>query len=290
METVGGGIILDICPSKWTKERGLLAEFLKRLESFDLSEFCLAQAVRNGKVGITEGRLLAETLVEREQLLTALEALAQDGKVILLARNPHQIMEAEAMQELSRQTLQALKSFHQLNPLAAGLSREQLASSLFSNSPAAAFKLTMDRLAEQDQIVVDQDLIRLKGQEVTLNAQETASKKQIEETLRQAGWKMPSLEEVLAGTAIPEALARRFVMMLTKENKLLKVADGLYIHAEAIDLLKRLLAEQKKKNEKIDVGQFKALTDISRKYAIPLLEFLDREKITRRMGDHRLIL
>jgi selenocysteine-specific elongation factor len=71
---------------------------------------------------------------------------------------------------------------------------------------------------------------------------------------------------------------------------LVKIADDLVFHHTALSDLKKRVAEYKTKSAKINVAQFKDLTSISRKYAIPLLEFLDREHITRRVGDERIIL
>ena len=71
---------------------------------------------------------------------------------------------------------------------------------------------------------------------------------------------------------------------------MIKISDTLFFHAASLTQLRNKLAEYRKESEQIDVGAFKNLTSISRKYAIPLLEYLDREKITKRVGDTRLIL
>jgi selenocysteine-specific elongation factor len=84
--------------------------------------------------------------------------------------------------------------------------------------------------------------------------------------------------------------ARQLVTILTKEKVLIKVSDGLLFHASSITQLRNRLAEYRKVSEKIDIGTFKNMTSISRKYAIPLLEYLDRERITKRVGDSRIIL
>ena len=125
---------------------------------------------------------------------------------------------------------------------------------------------------------------------MTLNQEELSAKQQIEEAFLKGGWKVPDLEEVLSGLPVPKDQAKRLVLLLTKEKKLIKLSESLFFHADPIAQLKKLLAEYKKKSDRIDVGAFKNLTDISRKYAIPLLEYLDRERITRRVGDSRLIL
>jgi selenocysteine-specific elongation factor len=125
---------------------------------------------------------------------------------------------------------------------------------------------------------------------VVLKGAESAAKAQIEEAFLRAGWKVPALEEVLASLTIPPDQARKLVSLLAKEKRLVKISENLLYHTESIARLKELLTDYKKQSAQIDVGRFKDLTDISRKYAIPLLEFLDRERVTRRIGDYRVIL
>jgi len=148
----------------------------------------------------------------------------------------------------------------------------------------------LNELAEAKTILIQNDLVSLSGRTVVLNQDESAAKAQIEEAFFQAGWKVPVLDEVLAAVTVPPDQARKLVSLLAKEKRLVKVSENLLYHTESIARLKELLAGYKKQSAQIDVGKFKDLTDISRKYAIPLLEFLDRERVTRRVGDCRVIL
>ena len=78
--------------------------------------------------------------------------------------------------------------------------------------------------------------------------------------------------------------------MVLNEKVLVKVAEDLIFHREALAKLREMLARQKAQSNRIDVPIFKEMTGLSRKYAIPLLEYLDRERVTRRQGDERIIL
>ena len=145
-------------------------------------------------------------------------------------------------------------------------------------------------MAETQKILIQNDLVSLSGRTVVLKGVESAAKAQIEEAFLRAGWKVPALDEVLASVTVPPDQARKLVGLLAKEKRLVKVSEDLLYHTESIARLKELLTNYKKQSAQIDVGTFKDLTDISRKYAIPLLEFLDRERVTRRVGDRRVIL
>ena len=145
-------------------------------------------------------------------------------------------------------------------------------------------------MAETKAVLIENELVSLSGRKVALSWEESAAKAQIEDAFLQAGWKVPVLDEVLAAVTVPPDQARKLVILLAKEKRLVKISENLLYHAESIARLKELLTSYKKQSSRIDVGKFKDLTDISRKYAIPLLEFLDRERVTRRVGDCRVIL
>ena len=120
--------------------------------------------------------------------------------------------------------------------------------------------------------------------------EEAESKKRIEEAFAAAGLKVPALPEVIAGLKIDKGRAQKIVTLLLREKVLVKISDDLVFHRTALEGLRRQIAGFKAKAPKIDVGQFKDLTGVSRKYAIPLLEYLDRERVTKRVGDAREIL
>jgi selenocysteine-specific elongation factor len=125
---------------------------------------------------------------------------------------------------------------------------------------------------------------------VVMKDDEAESKKKIEDAFFSAGLKVPALPEVLAGLKLDKDRAQKIVTLLLREKALVKISDGLVFHRAALEELRRLILARKTKSSKIDVAQFKELTGVSRKYAIPLLEYLDRERITRRVGDMREIL
>jgi selenocysteine-specific elongation factor len=125
---------------------------------------------------------------------------------------------------------------------------------------------------------------------VVMKDEESESKKKIEEAFASAGLKVPALQEVIAGLKIDKMRGQKIVTLLLRDKVLVKVSEDLVFHRGALEELRRRLAAYKAKSETIDVAKFKELTGVSRKYAIPLLEYLDRERITRRVGDARQIL
>lgn len=152
------------------------------------------------------------------------------------------------------------------------------------------FGAAVDLLSREKKIESAGDLVRLPGHGVVMKDEESESKQKIEEAFASAGLKVPALPEVIAGLKVDKTRAQKIVTLLLRDKTLVKVSDELVFHRGALEALRRLVAAQKLKSSKMDVALFKELTGVSRKYAIPLLEYLDRERVTRRVGDAREIL
>ena len=132
--------------------------------------------------------------------------------------------------------------------------------------------------------------VSLRGRGVVMKDEEAESKRTIENAFASAGLKVPALKEVLAGLKVDKNRAQKIVTLLLRDKTLVKISDDLVFHRDALlDLRARVMGE-KAHSPKMDVARFKDLTGVSRKYAIPLLEYLDRERVTRRVGDERVIL
>ena len=132
--------------------------------------------------------------------------------------------------------------------------------------------------------------MRLLGREVRLNPEESAAREQIVKAFAQAGLAVPSAREVLAGLRLDRARAQKILQLLLKEGELVKLAEDLVFHRSALARLRELAVKYKSRSNRLNVAAFKEITGLSRKYAIPLLEYLDREHVTRREGDERVIL
>jgi selenocysteine-specific elongation factor len=154
---------------------------------------------------------------------------------------------------------------------------------------------TLEVLAKGEKLELIGDLVRLPGRGVIMKDEEAESKKIIEQAFASAGLQVPALYNVLAGLKIDKARAQKIVTLLLRDKTLIKISEELVFHHSALANLRAQLAAYKAKSTvngvaKIDVGKFKEMTGVSRKYAIPLLEYLDRERVTRRVGDERVIL
>jgi selenocysteine-specific elongation factor len=201
------------------------------------------------------------------------------------------IIAARAYGELADRLRQEIETFHRMNPLAEGISKEALRMRVARLGGPEVYRAALADLASAGQITLAGDTVKRAGREISLSAEEARAKEQIERAFEEAGLAVPWLSEVLGKLKIEAPRAQKLVQMLLRERVLVRVADDLVFHRAALAHLRQLLAGYKSQHgERIGVPAFKDLTGITRKHAIPLLEHLDRERVTRRQGDERVIL
>jgi selenocysteine-specific elongation factor len=230
-------------------------------------------------------RLIAETGWTKNFIEAQLAAALNEGRIL---RTEDLLIDAPALEALKVLLVSALEDFQKKNPLVAGIAKEQLRDQIAAS--IEVFDAALATLVRDKKIEVLGELVRLPGHGVVMKDEEAESKKKIESAFMTAGLNVPALHEVLAGLKIDKARAQKIVTLLLRDKVLIKISDELVFHRSALEGLRRLMAACKLKSATIDVGKFKELTGVSRKYAIPLLEFLDRERVTKRVGDSRQIL
>ncbi len=295
--TLGGGTVLDNQPARRRAHDPLAMPFLDALEKGD-SEGRLESWVRQAGEASLPG-LVSRTGWLPGEVLRLGKALASANRLLLLGQPPELFVHQDYFRELAGRVSGALQKFHAENPLLAGLPKEDLRSRTGARGSGSSrpglpsnllFNSLLQALAAQGRIDVQGETVRLAGRKVQLTAEEQAAKEQIGAAFEKAGLAVPSAPEVLARLLVDRPRAEKLLQILLRENVLARVTEDLIFHRTALDQLKALLARRKAQSNRINVAIFKELTGLSRKYAIPLLEYLDRERVTRREGDERIIL
>ncbi|MFZ0762056.1 MAG: selenocysteine-specific translation elongation factor [Candidatus Sulfotelmatobacter sp.] len=280
--TIGGGIVLDAAPIPRMPGQ---QDFLKTLASGDAETILIMRIARRPQQGISIARLVAETGWTKSVIETQLAQALRTGRVM---RTGQMLLHSPALETLKSRIISAAGNFHKQNPLAGGIGKEELRAQV--NAPPEVFEVVAASLIRDRQLEVVGDLARLPGQGVVMKDEEAESKKRIEEAFAGAGLKVPALHEVIAGLQVDKVRAQKIVTLMLRDRLLIKVSDELVFHRSALEQLRRQITAYKVKSAKIGVAEFKELTGVTRKYAIPLLEYLDRERVTRRVGDAREIL
>ncbi|HYM74732.1 MAG TPA: selenocysteine-specific translation elongation factor [Candidatus Dormibacteraeota bacterium] len=279
--TIGGGIVLDAAPIPRMPDH---KSFLQILASGDTQEMLVARIARRGRDGISLARLVAETGRTRHSIEKTFSSTASDR----VRRIGDSYVHGPAIVGLEHSIVTAVGAFQKNNPLAGGIAREALREQM--KAVAEVFTAVVDQLTRDRKIETSGELVRLPGHGVVMKDEEADSTGKIEAAFATAGLKVPALHEVLAGLKLDKARAQKLVTLLLRDRVLVKISEELVFHHSALKELRRQMAARKVKSPKLDVATFKEITGVSRKYAIPLLEYLDRERVTRRVGDMREIL
>lgn len=280
--TIGGGVVLDAQPMLRMPAQH---EFLNTLAGGDAKAILEARIARRLHHGISISRLVAETGWTRSTIEARLSSAVENGRAV---RTGQLFLHSPAVESLKAKAVNLTEEFQKKNPLVSGISKEELRAQL--EATPDIFEAVATMLVRDKKLESAGDLVRLPGRAVVMKDDEAESKKKIEDAFASAGLQVPALPEVIAGLKIDRVRAQKIVTLLLRDKVLIKISDDLLFHRSALESLRQQMAARKLKSTKIDVASFKELTGITRKYAIPLLEYLDRERVTRRVGDSREIL
>ena len=286
--TIGGGVVLDNRPP----ERRASQEWKARLDALASgdAEKVLEALLRDSAYGVAQSDIVSRTGWIEDELEDAARSLEGQGLAVRIHEDPTWLVHPEPHRIALQRVVDFLEQFHKKNPLMPGVSKEALRSSQFPDAPVFVAEAVFRQLVQQGRIESDGEIVRLAGHRIEFQEDEQEAREKIVSLFRDAALKVPMMRELLPKLPVDPSRARKILQTLLREGVLVKVSEDLVFQRESVERLKSLLKEYRSRSKTISVPVFKDLAGISRKYAIPLLEYLDREKITRRVGDERLIL
>jgi len=273
--TIGGGLVLDNGARRY-RSADDAAGRLAVLENGDFAAR-ISLLVKESPFGSSIGDLVARTGRREPEI-----AAAARPALTALA---NWLVDRTWLEQSRARLVQVVRDYHAAHPLTPGIARQDLRGRLMPDAPPFLLDAV---LAEASEVVAEGETVRLRSHRVVLRDDETVARAAIERAFAQAGLTTPALSEVLARSGVEPARARSLLQILLREKILVRVSEDLVFHRTAIDQLRQMMAG--KKSTRFNVAAFKDWTGVSRKYAIPLLEYLDRERITRRDGEDRLVL
>jgi selenocysteine-specific elongation factor len=292
-ETIAGGLVLDPFA---TKHRGReLAKTNERLQMLMDSHrpARLAAFVESaGDVGLRLADLAARTGWNDAVLSEVTMRAKQEGRIV----DADGVLIASGnFERLSQSALEDVRTHHQREPLSRGLARETLRERHFTHATSEVFRSVIAHLESAGLLATDKDLVRASEHSVELSPADAQLRERFSAIYGKAGLEAPSLEQAFTDAGVASSArvhGRKILQLLIDNGTLVRVQGDMFIHQSALDHLQsrlRKFASEHEPERLIDVGTFKDLAGVSRKYAIPLLEYLDRERITRRAGDKRII-
>jgi selenocysteine-specific elongation factor len=287
--TIGGGVVLQTVRRK--KIRDAEAARLLEIVARGDREQILSAIVDSFPKGLTLRDLISRTAWPENEALGVVETLVQEKTMRILSRAPIFLASAARVDDCALRLRDAVAEFHKQKPLAEGISKEDLRARAGNDAGPEIFSAALTQIAAAGEVVLTGDTVKRAGRTVQLSAEESRMRAGIEAAYAQSGLMSPSPADVCGKFVNDTTRAQNILQLLLREGILVKVAEGIIFHASALADLRGKLAQCKRENKlRVSVPAFKELAGVSRKYAIPLLEYLDRAGVTRRDGDERIVI
>ncbi len=293
--TIGGGVVVDPAPEKHRAyspgrpDSEILADSLRGLASAAIDQKLYLWIEAGRERGMDVAALGSRSGLSDQEVGSILRQLEEQNLVVEIAGRPLRYFAQDVVTRLRRRMAELLLKYHQQSPFNEGISREELRRRLLSGMDGDASIVLLNYLCALPDFVADRDVVRLRSHSIQLNQQEAEVESRILETLSQEALRPSLPEDLLAKLKIDLALGRRLLVLLHKQGKTVRIGEYYFARAPLDSLIQRLRL-RREQEPTIDVSRFKELTGLSRKYAIPLLEHLDRIRVTRRLGDIREVL
>jgi len=287
--TIGGGQIIDPLPLKHKRQNEKIIADLNILQNGSLPEKISIIMERTGFSGINLRGLTFRLGVNAKKIREALESLFSGKKAILLDSEDTTVISAYFYNQLEELIVKNIAAYHKKSPLQEGISKEQLKETLGRAISAKLFNLALRSLVKKETIVSDKDNVRLAGHQVQLAGDLDSLRHNIARIYSEAGLTPPSLTDVVNDFKDQKAKAQSIIKLMLKDGDLIKINEEMCFSSEALGKLRDDYKAMLVKDGKATPATFKDLTSLSRKYIIPLMEYFDVNKLTVRVGDHRIL-
>lgn len=290
MVTLGGGEILDSQPPRARRSDASIPERLGVLKGGTLDEKVSLLVTESGTAGLDEGAIAGRLGLEAQAARATLERLVQQGQASIISPAPLLVAARTVFDRAAMAAEAAVRAHHVAEPLLPGIGREDLRTRVFGQASPAFFRAVLEHLVAARRVTIDHEVVGAFGREMALAGADESARDRLVVRFREFGLQAPPPDEVAAAAGVDRPTARKLMQLLIREQVLVKVNDGLIVDRGTMLKLIDDVRSRKTVSPTLGVGAFKELTGLSRKFAVPLLEYLDAQRVTRRVGDDRLIL
>lgn len=288
--TIGGGIVLETNPPLHKRHDEAVLQQLAGMEKLNPAEVVLGCLAGHAHEPAPIAAIHQWSGLAEEKLHTLMEQLLAEKSVrkMVISGKPLFISD-EMFVHLKNRLTQTLATFHEREPLRPGMNKAEWRLTISGNLHAKLFEMAVQEL-KNDQVIEEQPgWIRLAGYQVKLGAADQETAAAMEKLFAEHPFTPPDEKELTALLKKPEAEIRRVLGALQAMGRLLRLEGDLFFTIEAVNEMKRRLRQFSSASVEISVGQFREMLSTSRKYAVPLLNYLDQQRITERVGDGRVI-
>jgi selenocysteine-specific elongation factor len=280
--TVGGGIVIDAHLPKLS--RATRPELLDVLAGGTLPQRVELMAKLEGLRGLTVHEVQARTGIRVETLTKELKNVPN-----LSDSGDRRWIHHDVLADFRRRAMELLQAYFRDNRMAMNVPKGEFVQKLLPHgADGQLVNFLLQDLAREKIVVMEGDALDVPGRSKKLGGAEGELARSIEQRFAEAGLAPPPVSELINERTQKAKIIEGVVSFLVKQGTLVRLAEGLYVHRDALASARERMASRK--GEAIDIGQFKEFFGLSRKVAIPLLEWFDREGVTKRVGDARRVL
>ncbi len=286
LRTVAGGILLNPIGRK-IKRFSEKVQLVSGLKTEDLPAIIHSQLELAGIQGLDIPRLQVVTGRSVKKILKALQELGSAQKTFIFDREEQRYINGSLVQELTLSLLEHIRNYHRNNPMKAGIAKGMLYSGWGRKIPPKLIHFLLEKSLKNSELVSENDLLRLPEHTISMAKDQTELKEELWKTYDQAGLEPPNLKDVLESLKTDKKQTLPVLELLINEGKIIRLNDNLYFSSRAVKRVQELVLDYFAEKSDLSPTDFKDLSGLSRKYSIPLLEYLDKQKITMRVGDVR---
>ncbi len=293
--TIGGGMVLgNVSPRKRKrlsdKDRQYNQVILHTLQHGTVEDKALFFLKESRELGLTADELAIRLGLFGKHLKKALNDPISTKKIVVVDSATQRYVVVEIAEKIKTMLVDHLVAYHQKNPLQSGLAKEELRTSLGRKVDLKVFNYCINDLLKKSVIVQEESAVRMAEHQVALKADEEQLRKDLRQWYGEKGLSTPTIKETMEQFAeYPERLLKDVIDLQLRDGTLLKISESLYYEKAIIEPLIGSVMAYMEKNGEIDAPAFKELTGLTRKFSIPILEYLDRIKVTMRIGDKRIL-
>ncbi len=287
VRTIGGGYILNPIPQKHKRYKPEVVKGLKGLMDNEPEAIISYYLDESGYHGVSFSDLLIMTNIHEKQLHDIMQGLLSKRIVILTDRENQIYIHHNSFDKLKKEMSVCLDNYHQVNPLKAGMPKEELRSKFPSLRNSKLTNLMLNHMIKDEKIVAEENTVRLASHTISLGMDQADIREKILDAYLNSGLTPPYFKELSKSLDVEISRAKDVLMLLVDEGLIVKVKEDLYFNSLAVEDLQQKLVDFLVSHGEITTPQFKNMTGVSRKYLIPLIEHFDAKNVTIRIGDSR---
>lgn len=283
METIGGGSIIDAAPPRHRRFNQAVLENLAIKEKGTPAELVAEAVERAGLTPVQPQKIAQELGMPVPEVSALVEELRVTGELAALEGGT--VLHRHRLDAAGHLVTSTLSAHHEAQPMRAGMSREELRSRLSRQMDAKGFNLILSRLEAEGTVVSEAGRVRLASHQAQFNPEQEKAREALEAGLLRDPFNAPSFEELKAG--LPARVAQEVWDALIDNGVVVRIAADVFLHRKAVEQAVEKVRAHLAEAGQMTASQFRDLLGTTRKYAVPLLEYLDAQRVTRRLGDVR---